>query len=185
MTLADVFRTIQFVLAPVVMITSCGIIINGFLTRYEDASDRMRALARERLSLLWGSPDQQSPGAQPTGRYATERLKEIDHQIPTLLTRHHMLRNALQALYLAMLVFVLSMFVILIAVWANTRPAAIAALGVFLGGQVTLLIGLSWSVAEIRISNVAVEYEARRVQALRASSMDDTQSRPGSESGPA
>lgn len=168
MTPSEVFRTIQFVLAPVVMITSCGIIVNGILTRYGQISDRMRAMTRERLELICGSTVQQSAGAAESGRYAAERLTEIDHQLPALLLRHTLLRNCLQALYLAILVFVVSMFVIGVAAWANTSTAAFAALLVFFAGQVMLLVGLFWNVKEIRISNQAVEYEARRVAHLRA-----------------
>lgn len=167
MTAAAVFRTIQLVLAPVVMITSCGIIINGILARYGAVSDRMRTMARERLELVWSLPDQPVGNAKETGGYVTERLEEIDYQMPLLLRRHRLLRNCLQALYLAMLVFVVSMFVIGIAAWVNTGATAFAALLAFLGGQVILLVGLFWNAEEIRVSNQAVEYEARRVERLQ------------------
>jgi hypothetical protein len=167
MTTAAVFRTIQLVLAPAVMITSCGIIISGILVRYGAISDRMRTMAHERLELVWGSPGQPTGNAQDADGYVTERLQEIDHQMPLLLQRHRLLRNCLQALYLAMLVFVVSMFVIGVAAWVNTSAAALAALLVFLGGQVVLLVGLFWNVEEIRVSNQVVEYEAQRVARLR------------------
>jgi hypothetical protein len=167
MTAAAVFRTIQVILAPVVMITSCGIIINGILLRYGAISDRMRSMARERLELVWGSPGPPADDTKDADGYVTERLEEIDHQIPLLLKRHRLLRNCLQALYLAMLVFVVSMFVIGIAAWVNTRAAALATLFVFLGGQLILLVGLFWNAEEIRASSQAVEYEAQRVARLR------------------
>jgi hypothetical protein len=167
MSAAAVFRTIQLVLAPGVMITSCGIIINGVLVRYGAISDRMRAIARERLELVWGSPGQPVGDPKDAGRYVTERLEEIDHQMPLLLQRHRLLRNCLQALYLAMLVFVVSMFVIGLAAWVDTSSPTLAALFVFLSGQVILLVGLYWNATEIRVSNQAVEYEAQRVGRLR------------------
>jgi hypothetical protein len=167
MNAAAVFRTIQLVLAPVVMITSCGIIINGILTRYGAVSDRMRSLAHERLQLVLGSSSGPAGGAQTSDGYMTERLHEIDYQVPLLLKRHELLRNCLLALYTAVFVFVISMFVIGVASWVNAGPAAVAALLVFLCGQVILLAGLYWNAHEIRISNQAVEYEAQRVELLR------------------
>jgi len=167
MTTAAVFRTIQLVLAPVVMITCCGIIINGVLVRYGAISDRMRALARERLDLVWGSPDRPAGDGKDGERYVTERLAEIDYQIPLLLRRHRLVRNCLLALNVAMLVFVISMFAIGIAAWVDTSATAVAALLVFLAGQVILVAGLFWNVEEIRVSNQAVEYEAQRVERLR------------------
>jgi hypothetical protein len=167
MTTTVVFRTIQFSLAPVVMITSCAIIIGGIQVRYGAISDRMRIMARERLQLVWGSPGPPPGDAKDADSYSTERLEEIDHQMPLLLGRHRLVRNSLQALYLAMVVFVVSMFVIGIAAWAGTNGWAVAALLVFLVGQVILLFGLFWSVVEIRVSNQAVEYETERVARLR------------------
>jgi hypothetical protein len=49
-------HTIQFILAPVVMVSSCAILVGGMLSRYAELKDRLRALARERLDLLHG-PD--------------------------------------------------------------------------------------------------------------------------------
>ncbi len=52
MTTEMIVRTISLILAPVVMITSCVLLLNGLLTRYEVISARMRAMHRERLDLL-------------------------------------------------------------------------------------------------------------------------------------
>jgi hypothetical protein len=166
MTVTAVSRTIQFVLAPVVMITSCGIIIGGILTRIGSLSDRMRAMAHERLQLICGLQGQAADAATGPSFYATERLREIDHQMPLLLTRHKLLSRSLQALYLAMLVFVVSMFAIGIAAWVDTGPTAFGALLVFLCGQLVLLGGLYWSGKEVRTSSQAVEYEFQRVEDL-------------------
>jgi hypothetical protein len=165
-TPAAVFRAIQLILAPVVMITSCGIIVNGLLTRYGAISDRMREMARERLDLVKGALSGAVPDVGSSDAYVKERLTEVDYQLPLLLRRHRMLRDSLQAMYLAILVFVLSMVVFGVAAWVNASSAAVAALLVFLAGQVALVVGLFWNVLEIRTSDRAVEYEVQRVQRL-------------------
>ena len=53
MTIDTIVRTISLILAPVVMISSCAIFLNGLITRYESTSVRMRAMHRERLELLY------------------------------------------------------------------------------------------------------------------------------------
>jgi uncharacterized membrane protein YphA (DoxX/SURF4 family) len=45
-------RTIQLILAPVVMVTACAILLAGLLSRFAALNDRLRLLARERLDLL-------------------------------------------------------------------------------------------------------------------------------------
>jgi hypothetical protein len=152
-------RIIQLILAPVVMITSCSLVLSGLLGRYAAVNDRMRAMARERLDLL------HSPSAT-TEKYATERLQEIDMQIPDLLNRHRLLHHSVLVVYIAILLFVVSMFVIaLAAVWDSVWLSA-AVLIVFVGGTTALFIGVLIAIVEVRSSHRAVEYEIRRVSEL-------------------
>lgn len=52
MMVDSMVRTIGTILAPVVIVTSCSIFMNGLFTRYESVSARMRSVHRERLDLL-------------------------------------------------------------------------------------------------------------------------------------
>ncbi|HEY7093305.1 MAG TPA: hypothetical protein VH393_09015 [Ktedonobacterales bacterium] len=54
MSIETITRAIQFILAPVVMVSSCAILLTGILTVYNNLSDRLRAFTRERLELLRG-----------------------------------------------------------------------------------------------------------------------------------
>src|SRR5205823_11467783 len=45
-------RTIQLILAPVVMFSACAVFVGGVLNHYTSVGDRIRALTRERLELL-------------------------------------------------------------------------------------------------------------------------------------
>lgn len=52
MNAETVVQTIQLVIAPTVMISSCTLIQNAILGRYSSIGDRLRVLVRERLDLL-------------------------------------------------------------------------------------------------------------------------------------
>jgi hypothetical protein len=42
-----VARTIQLIIAPVVMVTTCSILLGGLLSHYAALNDRLRGMARE------------------------------------------------------------------------------------------------------------------------------------------
>src|SRR6266849_5565838 len=111
MTIDAIIRTISLILAPVVMITSCAILLNGVLTRYESVSARMRGMHCERLELLQGLGNTTS-SVVPAFGFSTQRIHEIEVQLPQLLQRHKMIHNAVLALNAAIVLFVTIMFII-------------------------------------------------------------------------
>jgi len=154
-----VTRTIQLILAPVLIITACAITVGGFLGRYAAISHRLRALTRERLELLRG-------GSART--YTAERLFEIGVQFPDLLRRLKLMHDAVLYAYGGVAVLVLNMFVIALAVVTGTRGAATLALGSFLLGTMGLLSSVLLAIIEVRTSHLAVSNEAKRVLAISA-----------------
>src|SRR5690242_9554674 len=133
MTAEMTTRIIQTIIAPVVMISTCAILTGGMLSHYGAISDRLRALARERLDLLRFPDGGFASAAQLPDAYARERLCEIDMQTPQLLRRHALVHNAILATYLAILCFIVSMFVIGAAALTSSPFAASVALYLFLG----------------------------------------------------
>ena len=111
MDIEMVARNIQLILAPVVMVTSCAILLGGLLGRYAAINDRLRAMNRERLDLWYAGATQDA--------FHMERLREIDAQMPDLLRRHKFVHNSVLAIFAAILIFVASMFVIAFATGAN------------------------------------------------------------------
>ncbi len=162
MNIETVTRTIQLVVAPVVMVTACAILLSGLLLRYGEINDRLRAMSRERLDLIFA--DQAEPVSNKLR--STERLTEIDTQIPLLLARHRIAHHAVLFVYSAVAVLIGDMFVITLAVLINTNWAAIVALIMFLAGVLLLLVGVLYTAVEVRSSYVAVEYEVKRVLKL-------------------
>jgi hypothetical protein len=160
-----VTRAIQAILAPVVMVSACAILLSGLLNHYDAINTRLCALAGERRGLL-RAPDGAIAPAVETSAFAMERLEEIDHQLPALLRRHRLQRDAVLWLYCATAVFILDMFVIALAAAAEHRWTSTLALAVFLVGTAAMLCGLIQTVREVRHSNEAAEYDARRAAAL-------------------
>ena len=156
MTVETAAKTISLILAPVVMLSACGILVSAMLQHYGAINDRLRTMSQERLAAV--------AGGRPT---RGERLAEIDHQLPGLLHRHELVRNAILTVYGAVVVFVLSMFVIAGAALSSSGFLATTALLVFLAGTAVLLVGLVYFALDIRSSHEALRYETLRIAALQ------------------
>ncbi|GAB4400151.1 MAG: hypothetical protein Kow00123_07760 [Anaerolineales bacterium] len=149
-------RAIQTILAPAVMISACGLLLLGMQNRYGRINDRMRALARERLDLL---PKRGDP-------VADVRLDAIERQMPDLLLRVRIQRNAVYSLFAAVVVFVADAFVIAASLFLATAMLNMAALAVFLMGMVLVLAGTVLAAQEIAISARAVVLEVEETMRL-------------------
>ncbi len=156
MNAETVSRIIQIIIAPVVMVTSCAILSGGLLSHYGAISDRLRAIARERLDLF------RSLGPATDDPLTVERLEQFKTQVPDLVARLRMMRDAVLALYAAIIVFVLDMFVIALSAVTNFDWVASAVLVIFLIGIALLLLSIALTAREIRWSHRAVAYEAQR-----------------------
>jgi len=153
-------KTIQVILAPVVMVTACGILLTGMLARYSAVNDRIRALAAERLRLALLTP------AEDHAALARERLTQIDHQVPMLIHRHRQIHHAILLANSAVVTLILSMFVIGAAALADSSALGTVALFVFLAGTAALMTGAGFMAVEVRSSDITVAYEAMRVVEL-------------------
>jgi hypothetical protein len=155
MNVDTIAHTIMFILAPVVMINASAVFFNGLLSDNAVLNDRMRKLAFEKLDLLRAAQDALS----------LERLQEIDAELPAMLHRHKLLRNAVLLISIAIALYVLTMLLIALAVfgvlWIET-----AALLFFLFSTALILIGIFYKVLEVRSSHDAVAFEVERIRNL-------------------
>ena len=153
-------QIIQLIVAPVVMISSCALVLNGLLARYGAINDRLRLMAHERLELLrTGQND----------RFSAERLNEIDRQIPGLLHRHRQLHDAVLLTYCSIFLFLLAMFAIAGLV-AGVGWLTSAVLLLFIGALLALMLAVAVAVLEIYRSNRALRYEVEQIGKLSAQS---------------
>ncbi|MGZ3667142.1 MAG: DUF2721 domain-containing protein, partial [Ktedonobacterales bacterium] len=88
---------------------------------------------------------------------------EIDAEIPRLVRRHVLVRNAALALYGAIAILVISMFAIAIAVLESGPVLRTIALVIFLLGTASALLGIILMAYELRISHDAIHYEVQRM----------------------
>jgi Protein of unknown function (DUF2721) len=131
---------ITAMVAPVVLITTSGMLTNGLLGAHHELYGHIRAMTRERLDIRPGpngallSPDECSPIGQ-------ERLREIGHQLPNMLHRVRLLRSAVTFIYFSITVLVLSVIFIGVAVLLRAESFGLAALVLALSGAAGLVIG--------------------------------------------
>ncbi len=162
MTLTAI-NAISAMVAPVVLLTTCSLLTNGLLTVYSAVNDRMRDMTRERLEIRSG------PKGELVGHVSAidqERLSEIETQLPMMLRRHHLVRNAVLTLYVAIGVLGLSIIVIAVAVIEHSEDFGRAALGLVLAGTVTMLGGLVAAGMSMARSADAITYAVERTRDL-------------------
>ena len=159
MNVEMVTHTIQLILAPVVMVTACGLMLNSLVARYGSINDRIRGMSRERLDLL---------RKMSTSHLDNERLTEIGTQVPDLLHRHKQLHDALIFIYAAVLVFIGNMFVIAMASVVQTNVLATLVLVLFLMGIALMFVAVLIVTLEVSNSHRALNFEAQRIARLQA-----------------
>jgi hypothetical protein len=159
----DAVDAISAMVAPVVLLTTGGLISNGLLLVYSAVNDRMRMMTRERLEIRAG----------PTGELLSEipavnqeRLAEIDTQLPMMLRRHHLLRDAILLVYAAIGVLGASTIFIAVAVVLHSEDFGRAALGLVLAGTVVMLTGLVAAGMSLARSADAITYAVERTRRL-------------------
>ncbi len=149
-----VIKTINLIIAPVVMITACGIMLNGLIVRYSWLSDRVRSVHQERLNLLELDLNQ--------NKLKGERLHQLDHLLADWLRHHHQVHDVLVLVYLSILVFMLDMLVIALAASNDVRWLSRLVVIVFLIGIGILLGGMALIAYELRTSHHSVQLEVHQ-----------------------
>jgi hypothetical protein len=150
-----VTRTIQLILAPVVLVSACAIFVSGLLSHYEAINGRMRTMARERLEIVRGRVD--------GDRFVSERLGELDAQLPQLLQRHALVHHSLLAAYFGILILVASMSAIAFSALSAAEWLVALILAMFVAGILAVLLSVVLIALEVRTSQQAVAYEVQRV----------------------
>jgi hypothetical protein len=159
----DAVNAISAMVAPVVLLTTGGLISNGLLMAYSAVNDRMRMMTRERLEIRAG-PSGELLGHIPAVNQ--ERLAEIDTQLPMMLRRHHLLRDAVLLVYAAIGVLGLSTIFIAVAVVLHSESFGRVALGLVLAGTVIMLTGLVAAGMSLAKSADAITYAVERTRRL-------------------
>jgi hypothetical protein len=144
-------KTINLIIAPVVMLTTCGIMLNGLIVRYNWLSDRVRLVQQERLTLMDLDLSQ--------SRSKSERLHQLHHLLQDLLKHHHQVHDVLVLIYLSILVFMLDMLLIAVAIANDKQWLHQLVVIVFLIGIAVMLLGMVVIAYELRTSHHSIQLE--------------------------
>ncbi len=134
--------------APVVMVSAAGLLFMGVQAKNMQLADRIRALAAEYRALA----------ADAAGR---ARREQITRQLVLFERRIRLSQRALELLYLALVCFVLTSFLLAATPWlgglARMAPEAV----LFLLGVAFLLAALIAEYLEMRVGlqTIAIETE--------------------------
>ncbi len=142
-------QSINAAMTPAVLFTASALLLAGLQNKYSTLIQAVRALIDERRRLA----------RQPALSDAEQaRTASINKQIPHLLARARLVRNAVFMLYLGTLLFLLSSLVIGLAHlgWPAMATLVFALFGI---GMLGLMIGVGFALAEARLSYRVVRME--------------------------
>jgi hypothetical protein len=163
MNIETVVHIINLILAPAIMITGCALILNGLLLRYESIGGRLRLMHIELLVLLHKLEQEDADHSEKSQSIDRVRRMEIEQQIPRLIQRYTIVRNALVMVEIAGIAFVIDMFAIALGeLIPFFSPLTTTPLIGFLFAVTFLLISLTLSIIEAFRSHREVVYEATR-----------------------
>jgi hypothetical protein len=157
----EAVQTIQLLVAPVVMVSACGLLCLALYNRLAAVVGRLRAMAKEevdtlaRLSLAGAEPGKKTPERRLRARVTT-----LEEQVDHVMSRARLIRAALTCLLSAVLCMLVCSLALGLSVVA--RAFATVALGAFFAGVLVMIAGVILALGELRIALVpaALEHEA-------------------------
>lgn len=142
-------QSISVAMTPAVLFTASALLLAGLQNKYSTLIQAVRSLNDERRRFLL---------EQSLAAWQTDRLKSIDKQIPHLLARAKLVRDAVFMLYLGTLLFLMSSFVIGLA-YLGWQPMSVLVISLFALGLLGLIVGICFALAEARLSYLVVKLE--------------------------
>ncbi len=142
----QVLQVISSAIVPVVMVSAAGLLSMGVQTKNLHLADRVRTLMAEYRLLI----------ADPTH---LTRCEEIETQLAFFRQRISISQRALEAVYLAMVAFVVTSLLLAATPWIGARVTTPLAGAVFLLGVVLLLVTLVLEFWEMRLGMRTVDLE--------------------------
>ncbi len=147
---------IQSMLAPALGISAVGLLLLGLNNRYSIIINRIRLLNEERRKYLRYL--QQHDHLE----YADNiRFMSISKQSGELLTRSRLVRNAILSMQTAIALFVLTSVVIGLNLFIAADVMKVVPLWIFVGGMVSVLLGIMFAGREVQRSYTIVLLEVK------------------------
>lgn len=156
----QITRVIQSILAPVALVTTCALLINGLQQRYVNLGDRLRTFHNEWLMLHLNR------STSPNDTFVRWREDELAVELPHMQRRYRMIHDALVALYIATCIFLITMLLLALIDVALSDPVApLALVGTFCG-TLMLLVGAIIAVIEASRSDREVLFEMKSLPTI-------------------
>ena len=154
-------EALQPLLAPVVLISACGLMIMALNARMMTAKARIRQLHHERLDICEKTGD---AGAVTM----TQRLRYegVGNQSNNLLCRLGLMRAALMCMVGCVVLMLASSIFIGLAGLKDDTPFGSLAILTFVAGILSMLTGAITFLFELRISLREINYEHKRIMGL-------------------
>lgn len=149
-------EAIQAILAPALGISAVGLLLLGLYNRYSNIINRIRSLNEEHrrfMKLL----------AEGTELSYTDNIRHmsITGQLKELLVRSRFVRNAILFLQLAIGLFVLTSVMIAANIFLASELLRNLPLLLFIGGMLSLFVGVVWAALEVSRSYMIVLLETK------------------------
>ncbi|MCX5660853.1 MAG: DUF2721 domain-containing protein [Planctomycetota bacterium] len=158
----DLIQVIQQVVAPVVMISACGLLCLALYNRLASVVTRLRGFNHERFLML-DRIDALSAEARsgPDGTRLRNRLGLLEKQVDGILRRARLLRSALICLIVGILCMLACSMAIGVAL--ILPPAHFAAIFFFTVGLLSVFVGMLLALVELARSLDPVTLEQRSI----------------------
>lgn len=145
----SVLQTIQLLVAPVVMISACGLLCLALYNRLAAIVARARAFHKERFDAqarLAAAPE--SEENDPAAQHLRRRVELLDNQTDQILARAALVRNSV----ILLLATVICMLTCSLALGLSLLAGFFAgvALTFFLIGVATAIVAMALAITELR-----------------------------------
>jgi hypothetical protein len=150
------------VVAPAVLITVGGLLVNGILLAWSQLAQRLLDLTHERAGILRGSRGE-GLGATGTAGADLERIAEIEQEVSITSKRLVGLRRVAVTLELAIGILVLALISVGTAVVAHSSVIGYLAMSLMFLGTVMEFAGVALITSQAMHGDTAAQYAARRV----------------------
>ncbi|MCK5856314.1 MAG: DUF2721 domain-containing protein [Bacteroidales bacterium] len=135
---------IQAMLAPAIMISACGLLLLGMNNKYSLVINRIRTLNVEYRGL-----DEDSH----------ERKSCIHAQLPLLENRMRMIKNTVWLYTVGIAMFIFTILSIGLFIYFDLDILSMIAMLVFVGGMLSVLVGVFYAAHEVRLGYKILEIE--------------------------
>ncbi|HXV19015.1 MAG TPA: DUF2721 domain-containing protein [Candidatus Omnitrophota bacterium] len=151
MDVTRLVQNIQYVLAPAVMISSCGLLLLGFQNKFSNLAGRFRLLNHEKRLLLM-------KGLREAPEEA--RLKNLIQQVDQLSRRSRFVKDSILLAYFGIICFAGSSALIFLNVFASYELMGWV-MGVFGAGLISILASAILMMYETHLLYRVIQLEAQ------------------------